>query len=46
MFSVWFGNIEESYDATKMKIMKVSDNSFTITVNGDYVGNISDYVEY
>ncbi len=46
VFSVWFGNIEESYDATKMKIMKVSDNSFTITVNGDYVGNISDYVEY
>ena len=46
VFSVWFGNIEESYDATKMKIMKVSDNSFTITVNGDYVGNISDYVAY
>lgn len=46
VFSVWFGNIEESYDATKMKIIKVSDNSFTITVNGDYVGNISDYVAY
>ncbi len=46
VFSVWFGNMEESYDATKMKIIKISDNSFSITVNGDYVGNISDYVPF
>lgn len=46
VFSVWFGNMEESYDATRMKIIKISDNSFSITVNGDYVGNISDYVPF
>ena len=46
VFSIWFGTLEESYDGTNMQIRKVSDNTFTIVVNGDTSEKINNYVAY
>ena len=46
VFSTWFGNLEESYDGTRMLITKISDNVFRINVNGDSSEVLNDYVEY
>ena len=46
VFSIWFGTLEESYDGTNMQIIKVSDNTFKIVVNGDTSEKINNYVAY
>lgn len=46
VFSIWFGTLEESYDGTNMQIIKVSDNTFEIVVNGDTSERINNYVAY
>lgn len=46
VFSIWFGTLEESYDGTNMQIIKVSDNTFKIVVNGDTSEKLNNYVAY
>lgn len=43
VIGIWFGNSEESYDGTRIRIIKISDDTFTINVNGDSSEVMNDY---
>lgn len=47
VFSIWFGNLEETYDATVFRIYKVSNNTFEIICRYENCSEVlNNYVVY